>query len=47
MALSAMFILEVVIVFSFIVTSLFMFIPKKNEAVHKIFFVLSVMLGFS
>lgn len=38
MALSAMFILEVVIVFSFIVTSLFMFIPKKNEAVHKIFF---------
>ena len=45
MALSAMFILEVVIVFSFIVTSLFMFIPKKNEAVHKIFFVLSVMLG--
>ena len=40
MALSAMFILEVVIVFSFIVTSLFMFIPKKNE-----FFVLSVMLG--
>lgn len=45
MALSAMFILEVVIVFSFVVTSLFMFIPKKNEAVHKIFFVLSVMLG--
>ena len=45
MALSAMFILEVVIVFSFIVTSLFMFIPKKNEAVHKIFVVLSVMLG--
>ena len=45
MALSAMFILEVVIVFSFIVTSLFMFIPKKNEAVHKIFFALSVMLG--
>ena len=39
MALSAMFILEVVIVFSFIVTSLFMFIQKKNEAV------LSVMLG--
>lgn len=45
MALSAMFILEVVIVFSFVVTSLFTFIPKKNEAVHKIFFVLSVMLG--
>ena len=38
MALSAMFILEVVIVFSFIITSLFMFIPKKNEVVHKIFF---------
>jgi len=45
MALSAMFILEVVIVFSFIITSLFMFIPKKNEVVHKIFFALSIMLG--
>ena len=40
MALSAMFILEVVIIFSFI-----MFIPKKNEVVHKIFFALSIMLG--
>lgn len=45
MALSTMFILEVVIVFSFIITSLFMFIPKNNDAVHKIFFALSVMLG--
>jgi len=45
MALSAMFILEVVIIFSFIITSLFMFIPKKNEVVHKIFFALSIMLG--
>ena len=45
MDLSAMFILEVVIVFSFIITSLFMFIPKKNEVVHKIFFALSIMLG--
>ena len=46
MALSAMFILEVVIVFSFIVTSLFMFIPKKNEAVHKCCKRRSIMLGF-
>ncbi len=44
MALSAMFILEVVIVFSFIVTSLFMFITK-SETVHKIFFALAIMLG--
>ena len=33
MALSAMFILEVVIVFSFVVTSLFMFIPKNLASV--------------
>lgn len=45
MAIGALFILEVVIVFSFIVTSLFMFIPKNNDTVHKIFFVLAVMLG--
>ncbi len=45
MALSVMLILEVVIVFSFVVTSLFMFVPKKNETVHKIFFSLAVMLG--
>lgn len=45
MALSALFILEIVILFSFIVTSVFMFLPKKEELVHKIFFALSVMLG--
>lgn len=43
-AFSTMLILEVVIVFSFIVTSLFMFITK-DELVHKIFFALAVMLG--
>lgn len=45
MALGALFILEIVIVFSFIITSIFMFLPKKEEAVHKIFFALSIMLG--
>lgn len=45
MALGALFILEVVILFSFIVTSLFMFVPKKNITVHKIFFSLAVMLS--
>lgn len=45
MALGALFILEIVILFSFIITSIFMFIPKKEKSVHKIFFALSVMLG--
>lgn len=45
MALSAMLVLEIIIVFSFLITSVFMFIPKKNDAVHKIFFSLAVMLG--
>lgn len=45
MALSSLFILEVVILFSFIITSCFMFFPRKEETVHKIFFALSVMLG--
>lgn len=45
MALGALFLLEVIILFSFIVSSVFMFLPKKNDSVHKIFFVLSVMLG--
>ena len=45
MALSAMLILEIIIVFSFVITSIFMFIPKKNEGVHKIFFSLAIMLG--
>lgn len=45
MALSALLILEVVILFSFIITTLFMFVPKGNETVHKIFFSLAIMLG--
>lgn len=45
MALGSLFILEVVIVFSFIVTDIFMFVPKNNDAVHKIFFALAIMLG--
>lgn len=44
MALGAMFILDVVIVFSFLITSLFMFVTK-SETVHKIFFALALMLG--
>lgn len=46
MAFTAMFILEVVIVASFIVTSIFMFKPKGNETVHIIFFWLAVALSF-
>lgn len=45
MALSIMLILEIVIIFSFLVTSIFMFVPKNNPTVHKIFFALSIMLG--
>jgi hypothetical protein len=45
MALSAMLILEIVIIFSFIITSIFMFKPNGNEAVHKIFFWLAVALS--
>lgn len=45
MNLGALFILEIVILFSFVVTSIFMFVPKKNETVHKIFFALAIMLG--
>lgn len=44
-AFGALFILEVIIVFSFVVTSIFMFVPKNNESVHKIFFALAIMLG--
>lgn len=44
-AFGALFILEVIIVFSFVVTSVFMFVPKNNESVHKIFFALAIMLG--
>jgi hypothetical protein len=45
MALGALFLLEVVILCSFIVTGIFMFLPKKNDTVHKIFFALAIMLG--
>lgn len=41
-----MFILYVVIVFSFVVTSFFMFRPKGDERVHIIFFWLAVALSF-
>lgn len=43
--MTQLLILEVVIVFSFIVTGLFMFIPPKEELVHKIFFSLAIALG--
>lgn len=45
MALSPLFTLYVVIVFSFIVTTIFMFKPKGNETVHIIFFWLAVALS--
>lgn len=45
MAFQAMFILYVMIAFSFIVTSIFMFAPKGNETVHLIFFWLAVALS--
>ena len=45
MAFGALFILYVVIAFSFVMTSIFMFLPKREETVHKIFFALAVMLG--
>lgn len=45
MALSPLFILYVVIVFSFVVTSVFMFKPKGDERVHIIFFWLAVALS--
>ena len=45
MALSPLFILYVVIVFSFIVTSVFMFKPKGDERVHIIFFWLACALS--
>lgn len=43
--IGALFFLEVMILFSFIVSSLFMFIPKKNEGIQKVFFAMSVMLA--
>ena len=45
MALSPLFILYIMIVFSFIITSIFMFAPKGNETVHIIFFWLAVSLS--
>lgn len=45
LALSPMLTLEIVIVFSFIITSIFMFKPKGNETVHIIFFWLAVALN--
>lgn len=46
LALSPMLILEIMIVFSFIITSIFMFKPKDNETVHIIFFWLGIALSF-
>lgn len=45
LALSPMLILEIVIVASFVITSIFMFKPKNNDGVHKIFFWLGIMLN--
>lgn len=45
MALSPLFVLYIVIAFSFIVTSVFMFVPKADERVHIIFFWLGVALN--
>ncbi len=39
------FLLEVMILASFIAVAVFMFLPPKNETVHKIFVALGVMLG--
>lgn len=46
MVFTPMFTLYVMIAFSFIVTSIFMFKPKNNETVHLIFFWLGVALSF-
>jgi magnesium-transporting ATPase (P-type) len=45
MVFSPLFTLYIVIVFSFLVTSFFMFKPKGNETVHIIFFWLAVALS--
>lgn len=45
MALSPLFILYVVIAFSFVVTSVFMFRPKDDERIHIIFFWLACALS--
>lgn len=46
MALSPLFTLYIVIAFSFIVTSFFMFKPKDDERLHLIFFWLGAALSF-
>lgn len=46
MVFTPMFTLYIMIAFSFIVTSIFMFKPKSNETVHLIFFWLGVALSF-
>lgn len=45
MALSPLFTLYIVIIFSFIVTSYFMFKPKGDERLHLIFFWLGAALS--
>ena len=45
LALSPMLLLGIVIAFSFVITSIFMFKPKGNETVHIIFFWLAVALN--
>lgn len=45
LALSPMLLLGIVIAFSFVITSIFMFKPKDNETVHIIFFWLAVALN--
>lgn len=45
MALSMSVIMYIMVAFSFVVSSIFMFVPKGNQLVNKIFFALSVALG--
>ena len=45
MALSPTAVLYIVIVFSFLVTSIYMFVPKDDERVHLIFFWLGCALS--
>lgn len=46
MAFGLLAILYTIIAFSFVVTSIFMFVPKNNPTVNKIFFALAVALAF-
>lgn len=45
MVFTAMFTLYLLIAFSFVVTSIFMFVPKGNQTVNTIFFWLAVALS--